>query len=58
MAKKGYVVQTERLTRAELRPSEVGQVWIGATALAGDVKFLEWSEAGGLRHATLVSVSR
>jgi bifunctional non-homologous end joining protein LigD len=51
------VEQLPQLTRAELRAlEEPGRVWPGADALVGEVKFLEWSPAGGLRHATLVSV--
>jgi bifunctional non-homologous end joining protein LigD len=51
------VEQLPRLTRVELRVlQQQGQVWTGASPLVGEVKFLEWSPAGGLRHATLVSV--
>ena len=51
------VEQLPQLTRAELRGlKEPGQVWTGADPLVGEVKFLEWSRAGGLRHATLMSV--
>jgi bifunctional non-homologous end joining protein LigD len=51
------VEQLPRLTRVELRVlQQQGQVWTGADPLVGEVKFLEWSPAGGLRHATLVSV--
>ena len=48
-----------RLKRQELRGlQQPGCVWTGDSPLVGDVKFLEWSPAGGLRHATLVSFSR
>jgi bifunctional non-homologous end joining protein LigD len=51
------VEQLPRLTRADLRAlQQLGHVWTGASPLVGEVKFLEWSPAGGLRHATLVSV--
>ena len=44
------------LTRAQLRDLQnPGRVWTGGGPLVGEVKFLEWSPAGGLRHATLVS---
>ena len=46
------------LTRAEFRDlQQPGRVWEGATPLVGNVKFLEWSPAGGLRHATICSVT-
>lgn len=52
------VGQLPHLTRPELRAlQEPGHVWTGDDPLVGEVKFLEWSAAGGLRHATLVSVS-
>jgi bifunctional non-homologous end joining protein LigD len=52
------VEQLPHLTRQELRAlQQPGQVWTGDTPLAGEVKFLEWSPAGGLRHATLVSLT-
>jgi hypothetical protein len=51
------VEQLPQLTRAELRVlQQPDQVWTGASPLVGEVKFLEWSPAGGVRHATLVSV--
>jgi len=44
-----------RLTRAELRDlQQPGRVWNGPEPAIGTVKFLEWSPAGGLRHATIV----
>jgi bifunctional non-homologous end joining protein LigD len=50
------VEQLPELTRADLEElQKPGGVWIEAAPLAGEVKFLEWSPAGGLRHATLVS---
>ncbi len=50
------VEQLPRLTRADYR----SLLMAGASAtqadyLMGEVKFLEWSPAGGLRHATIVS---
>jgi bifunctional non-homologous end joining protein LigD len=44
------------LSRAQLRElQEPGRVWTGGAPFVGQVKFVEWSRAGGLRHATLVS---
>lgn len=52
------VEQLPHLTRLELRAlQQPGQVWTGDTPLVGEVKFLVWSPAGGLRHATLVSLT-
>jgi hypothetical protein len=52
-----FVERLPRLTRRELRAlQQPGHVWSGADPLVGEVKFLEWSPAGGLRHATLVSI--
>jgi bifunctional non-homologous end joining protein LigD len=43
------------LSRAQLRElQKPGRVWTGSAPLVGQVKFLEWSPAGGLRHAVLV----
>jgi bifunctional non-homologous end joining protein LigD len=51
------VEQLPELTRAELREAQKpGHVWAGSAPFVGDVRFLEWSPAGGLRHAVLVSV--
>ena len=48
--------QLPQLTRSELRTlREPGRVWVGPDPLIGEVKYLEWSPAGGLRHATLLS---
>jgi hypothetical protein len=45
------------LTRLELRAlQQPGRLWTGDDPPVGEVRFLEWSAAGGLRHATLVSV--
>jgi bifunctional non-homologous end joining protein LigD len=53
------VEQLPHLTRPELRAlQQPGQVWTGDDPLVGEVKFLEWSPAGGLRHATLLSASQ
>jgi bifunctional non-homologous end joining protein LigD len=53
------VEQLPHLTRPDLRAlQQPGRVWAGDAPLVGEVKFLEWSLAGGLRHATVVSVSR
>jgi hypothetical protein len=50
------VDQLPQLTRAELRMlREPGRIWDGSDPLVGQVKYLEWSPAGGLRHATIVS---
>jgi bifunctional non-homologous end joining protein LigD len=51
------VERLPQLTRRELRAlQQPGHVWEANAPLVGEVKFLEWSAAGGLRHATLVSV--
>jgi hypothetical protein len=51
------VEQLPRMTRPELCVlQQPGHVWTGVDPLVGEVKFLEWSPAGGLRHATLMSV--
>lgn len=48
------VEQLPWLTREHLRRlQEPGRLWEGGECLVGEVKFLEWSPAGGLRHATL-----
>ncbi len=53
------VERLPHMTRPELRALQrPGQMWEGGDPLVGEVKFLEWSPAGGLRHAALVSVSR
>jgi bifunctional non-homologous end joining protein LigD len=53
------VEQLPVLTRAELREAQKpGHVWAGSAPFVGDVKFLEWSPAGGLRHAVLVKSLR
>jgi hypothetical protein len=56
---RDVVEQLAHMTRPDLRAlQKPGHVWTGDDPLVGEVKFLEWSPAGGLRHATLVSVSR
>jgi hypothetical protein len=53
---RDLVDQLPRLTRAQLRSGQdAKRVWPHEPVLTGDVKYLEWSPAGGLRHATLVS---
>jgi ATP-dependent DNA ligase len=53
---RDVVEQLPRLTRQEVRRLEsLGAVWRESPPLTGDVKYLEWSAAGGLRHASLVS---
>jgi bifunctional non-homologous end joining protein LigD len=43
------------LTRRELRELQhPGRLWTRSTPLTAEVKYLEWSPAGGLRHATVV----
>ena len=55
---RDLVEQLPRLTRSQLRALQhPGRIWDGDDPVAGEVKFLEWSLAGGLRHATLVSYS-
>ena len=54
---RDLVERLPQLTRGELRALQTpGHVWAGGAPLAGQVKFLEWSPAGGLRHAVLVAV--
>lgn len=36
---------------------EPGRVWEGHDLFVGQVKYLEWSPAGGLRHASLLGTS-
>jgi ATP-dependent DNA ligase len=44
------------LTRADIRGlQKQGRLWEGTEPLVGAVKYLEWSAAGGLRHASLLS---
>jgi bifunctional non-homologous end joining protein LigD len=51
------VEQLPDLTRAELREAQKsGHIWTGSSPFMGEVRFLEWSPAGGLRHASLLSV--
>lgn len=53
---RDLVEQLPRLTRAQLRAlREGGRVWEDDDPMVGQVKYLEWSPAGGLRHATIVS---
>lgn len=55
---RDLVDQLPQLTRAELRAlREPGRVWQGSDPLIGQVKYLEWSPAGGLRHASIVKAS-
>ncbi|HEX2294751.1 MAG TPA: hypothetical protein VHN37_05520 [Actinomycetota bacterium] len=52
---RDLVEQLPQLTRADLRVlGKPGRVWGGSEPLVGDVKYLEWSTAGGLRHASIV----
>lgn len=54
---RDLVDRLPQLTRGQLRAlQERGRVWQGANPpLMGEVKFLEWSPAGGLRHASIVA---
>jgi len=53
---RGVVEQLPRLTRQELRRLQSpAAVWPESPPLTGEVKYLEWSPAEGLRHASLVS---
>lgn len=46
------------MTRAELRElQQPDRLWTRSVPLTGEVKYLEWSAAGGLRHATIVGWS-
>lgn len=55
---RDLVNQLPRLTRSELRElQKPGRVWEGEDRLVGEVKYLEWRPAGGLRHAALISVA-
>ena len=52
---RDLIEQLPALTRQELRSlQQPGRVWEGADPIVGAVKYLEWSPAGGLRHATVV----
>jgi bifunctional non-homologous end joining protein LigD len=52
---RDLVDELPELTRRELRAlQEPGRVWTGAAPPTAEVKYLEWSPAGGLRHATIV----
>lgn len=45
-----------QLTRSQLRSLQVpGRLWEGDDPLVREVKYLEWTPAGGLRHATIVA---
>ncbi len=51
---RALVEQLPRMTRAELRALQrPDRVWEGDAVIAA-VKYLEWSSAGGLRHASIV----
>jgi bifunctional non-homologous end joining protein LigD len=53
---RDLVDQLPTLTRRDFRSlQQPGRVWEGADPIIGAVKYLEWSPAGGLRHATIVS---
>ncbi|HVL40122.1 MAG TPA: hypothetical protein VM328_12095, partial [Fimbriimonadaceae bacterium] len=52
---RDLVEQLPALTRRELGSlQQPGRVWEGAAPIVGEVKYLEWSPAGGLRHARLL----
>jgi bifunctional non-homologous end joining protein LigD len=52
---RDLVDQLPRLTRSEVRSlREPGRLWDGDEPMVGQVKYLEWSPAGGLRHATIL----
>ena len=54
---RDLVEQLPALTRGQLRSlQQPGRVWEGDDPIVGEVKYLEWSPAGGLRHATLTAV--
>lgn len=53
------VEQLPELTRNDYRRLHAGERARNQdSSLVGEVKFLEWSPAGGLRHATLQRVTR
>ena len=52
------VEQLPQLTRKDYRKLKLAEVWDREVSLAGEVRFLEWNAAGGLRHATLGPVTR
>lgn len=53
---RDLVEQLPALTRGELRSlQQPGRVWEGEEPMVGEVKYLEWSPADGLRHATVIS---
>jgi bifunctional non-homologous end joining protein LigD len=50
------VDELPQLTRTELEEHRAPQrLWTRPTTIVGEIRFLEWSAAGGLRHATVVS---
>jgi bifunctional non-homologous end joining protein LigD len=56
---RDLVEQLPALTRRDLRSlQQPGRVWEGVEPIVGEVKYLEWSPAGGLRHASLVGEGR
>jgi bifunctional non-homologous end joining protein LigD len=56
---RDLVEQLPALTRRQLRSlQQPGRIWQGDAPMVGEVKYLEWSPAGGLRHATLTQGSR
>lgn len=53
---RDLVEQLPPLTRVDLRAIREAELpWPAAEPPLGEVKYLEWSPAGGLRHATLLS---
>ncbi|HEY7875551.1 MAG TPA: hypothetical protein VIG64_10570, partial [Actinomycetota bacterium] len=53
---RDLVDELPEMTRPQLDTLRApGRVWTGPDPIVGEVKFLEWSAAGGLRHATVES---
>jgi bifunctional non-homologous end joining protein LigD len=46
-----------QFTRNDYRRLQAGGSWHGRVELVGEVQYLEWSSAGGLRHATLRQIN-
>jgi bifunctional non-homologous end joining protein LigD len=53
---RDLVDQLPTLSRRDFRSlQQPGRVWEGTDPIIGAMKYLEWSPAGGLRHATFLS---
>jgi hypothetical protein len=55
--RRDFVDQLPQLSRRHYKAMQSPEaVWSGTSPLLGEVKFLEWSRADGLRHATFAQV--